>query len=242
MSDPSLTAFSKDSHDAFVELPSKFMIDPATYVRGGELGFEGMDFYVAGRGGPLGDVPADVVAAAFFFFNPELIALAWDRSAGVMERRAAGQAFAQCCHDWADAHLPDGPDYARIAALLEPVTTSASPAGAPLFAAWRALREPESPKALALHRLNVLRELRGAYHEAAVMVAGILPADAVAVAQPYMLPIYGWPALDEGVPLPKEDWQKAEERTDRLFGRAFAILGEAERAELLDLLGALPPG
>ena len=33
------------------------MTDPATYAYGAELGFEGMDFYVAGRGGALGDVP-----------------------------------------------------------------------------------------------------------------------------------------------------------------------------------------
>ena len=46
------------------------MTDPATYAYGAELGFEGMDFYVAGRGGALGDVPADVVAAAFVFFAP----------------------------------------------------------------------------------------------------------------------------------------------------------------------------
>ena len=58
---------------AIHDLPSKFMLDGATYVRGAELGFEGMDFYAAGRGGVLGDVTADVVAAAFVFFEPGLV-------------------------------------------------------------------------------------------------------------------------------------------------------------------------
>ena len=46
-------------------LPSGFMLDGATYAKGAELGFEGMDFYVGGRGGVLGDVSADVVTATF---------------------------------------------------------------------------------------------------------------------------------------------------------------------------------
>ena len=40
---------------------------------GGELGFDGVDFYTAGRGGALGDVDGMVVAAAFVFFNPETV-------------------------------------------------------------------------------------------------------------------------------------------------------------------------
>ena len=49
---------------------SHFMLDGKTYERGAELGFQGLDFYVTGRGGVLGDVDADVVSAAFTFFEP----------------------------------------------------------------------------------------------------------------------------------------------------------------------------
>ena len=44
--------------------PARFMTAAETFARGSELGFEGMDFYIAGRGGALGDVPAEVVSAA----------------------------------------------------------------------------------------------------------------------------------------------------------------------------------
>ena len=44
------------SGPAIVGLPAGFMLDGATYVRGGELGFDGIDFYVVGRGGALGEV------------------------------------------------------------------------------------------------------------------------------------------------------------------------------------------
>ena len=49
-------------------LSSHFMLDGATYAKGGEMGFDGMDFYVAGRGGALGEVDGDVVSAALVFF------------------------------------------------------------------------------------------------------------------------------------------------------------------------------
>ena len=45
------------------DLPSRFMLDMDTYVTAAEAGFQGMDFYAAGRGGALGDVPASVVSS-----------------------------------------------------------------------------------------------------------------------------------------------------------------------------------
>ena len=41
-----------EAREAVVRVPGRFMADPATYVRGAELGFEGLDFYAAGRGVP----------------------------------------------------------------------------------------------------------------------------------------------------------------------------------------------
>ena len=37
------------------DMGGAFMMDGATYARGAELGFSGIDFYVLGRGGVLGD-------------------------------------------------------------------------------------------------------------------------------------------------------------------------------------------
>ena len=69
-----------DTAAIVVRTPAGFMTDPATFTRGAALGFEGMDFYVAGRGGALGDVPADVVTAAFWVFAADAIRAAWERS------------------------------------------------------------------------------------------------------------------------------------------------------------------
>jgi hypothetical protein len=225
--------------DAVVRIPGGFMTDAATFARGGELGFNGLDFYLAGRAGVLGEVHADIVVAALVFFAPDLVHDAWARSAPVMPRLQAAREWAAAAHAWAIAHLPDEVDWATVAALLGRVVGSAPVAGAPLFAGWRTLDEPDDPKALALHRLDALRELRGALHGAAVLTVGLTPIEAISVRTPTMLAVFGWP---EPYPEPKplhDRWGLAEARTDRMFGRNLAVLDDDERAELVELLAPL---
>jgi len=218
------------------DLPANFMLDGATYERGGQLGFDGVDFYVGGRGGALGDVDGRVVAAAFAFFNHGQIVDSWDRARKVMAPLESAAAFAGCLAAWAHAHLGEGPDYERLAELAGRLVEGADVACAPLFAAWSVLPEPEDPPALALFRLNLLRELRGAVHAGAVLAAGLTPLEAVSVKTPYMAAIFGW-----GEALPENEavrgaWQCAEEGTDRAVGRAFLALAPEERTEFVDLL------
>jgi len=225
--------------EAIVRIPGGFMTDAATYARGGELGFDGLDFYLAGRAGVLGDVHADVVVAALIFFAPGAVHERWERSGLVMSREQAAREWAAIAHTWAEAHLPDEIDWQTVAALLGRVVAAAPVAGAPLFAGWRGLLEPETAKALALHRLNALRELRGALHGAAVLTVGLTPVEAVVVRTPAMLPVFGWP---EPYPEPKplhDRWGLAEARTDRMLGRNLAVLDAEERADLVAMLAPL---
>lgn len=228
-----------EARDAIVSLPSRFMTDPATHARGTELGFEGFDFYTAGRGGALGDVPADVVVSAFVFFPPAAVQAAWERSAPLMPRREAAMEWARCAHSWARDHLGSQTDWTRLSELLGRIVWSADVAGAPLFAAWRTLPEPPplEAKALTVHRLNALRELRGALHGAAVLTVGLRPFEAASVRAPKMMRIMGWQDPPED-PVPLRDrWQLAEARTDRMLGRHFSVLRDTERTELVDALG-----
>jgi hypothetical protein len=229
------------SGDAVNGLASHFMLDMATYARGGELGFDGLDFYVAGRGGALGEVDAAVVTAAFVFWNPDHVAASWDRSASVLSRAEAARAFAAAAHAWADEHLPSDGDLDRVAELAGRIADAASVAAAPLFAGWRTLPEPTgSPAALALHRCNALRELRGALHGAAVVCQGIAPHDAVACRTPYMLGVFGWPEADgEATDDLQQAWDGAQAATERALAPAYAALDEAERTEFVDAINAL---
>jgi hypothetical protein len=218
------------------DLPAIFMLESATYEHGASLGFPGFDFYVSGRGGVLGDVDADVVSAGFVFFNPSGIRASWERGRDVMPRADAAEAFAGCLYRWSQEHLPASVDYARLAELAGRVVVGANPAGAPIFAGWRALTQPDEPTAKALHQVNALRELRGALHGAAVLAAGLEPLQAVMVKTPSMAGIFGWKK-----PLPDPDafrgrWQEAEAATDGALALPLAVLDDHEADELADLL------
>jgi hypothetical protein len=224
---------------AIGELASRFMLDGATYRYGGELGFDGIDFYVVGRGGALGDVDPSVVSAVFVYFNPDAVAEQWERGVAVMAPRDAARRFATACHTWAQAHLPqDGLDYRRLAELAGFVSDGASVSGAPLFAGWRRIPEPTEPRALALHRLNGLRELRAALHGAAVLASGLKPLEALMVRTPLMAPVFGWHGELPDPEPHRARWEEAEQVTHAMMCTVLAPLDPDQRAEFADLLGA----
>ena len=224
------------------DLPSRFMLDMDTYAVAAEDGFEGMDFYAAGRGGALGEVPSSVVTAAFVFFEPGRVDECWTRAGAVMPRQAAADRWAAAGHRWAESHLAtaDEAGLARLAELLGRMNAAAGTAGAPCFGAWRDQPEPgaDRPAALALHRLMVLRELRGGLHGAAVIAHGISPHAALTIRTPGMLPVFGWDGPHPGADDPHAHtaWNEAEVATDRALAPAYEALDEAERVELRDLL------
>ena len=222
-------------------IAANFMLDPSTYAAGAEQGFSGLDFYAAGRGGVLGRVDADEVSAAFTFFEPGVVRTQWELGSSVMEPPDASKAFIAAGHRWATEHLDaDACDWARLAELLGRVNAAAPDVFGPLFAGWRNLPEPDGadPRALALHRLNVARELRFAAHAAAVRSAGISAPEAMAVRSPQMAGLFGWNELPDVTDDLRSRWEAAEAETNRSLAPAYAVLDEGERSELVKLCGA----
>jgi len=231
------TSVAERTRPTVTALSSNFMLDGATYAVGGDAGFNGMDFYGAGRGGVLGEVSADVVAAALVFFNPTVVHGAWEGSRDVMSRAAAAELFAGCLVTWADAHLDDDVDWARLAELAGQVVDRASIGGAPVFAGWRQLPVPTEPKAAALHQLNALRELRMARHGAAVTAMGLDVGAVVCHASPHMAPIFGWDGTAVPEDLPAQ-WVEAEALTNRATDHDYAVLSADEADEFATLCEA----
>jgi len=232
-----MPSIAERTRPAVTALSSNFMLDGATYVVGGEAGFNGMDFYGAGRAGVLGEVSADVVAASFVFFNPTVVNAAWEGSRRVMSRAAAAELFAGCLVTWADAHLDDDVDWARLAELAGRIVDNASVGGAPVFAGWRALPVPGDAKAAALHQMNALRELRMARHGAAVTALGLEIGAVVCHASPGMAPIFGWEGTEIGPEVPAL-WDQAEAMTNQATERDYAALSAEEAEEFVSLCEA----
>jgi hypothetical protein len=216
-----------------------WMSDPGVRARGkAEHGLRGRPLYHLGRGGALGDVPAEVVVAAEAFFPPAVVRAAWEEGRALADPLEAARFYAGCCADVFRERYGDRPDLDRLVALLEPVVDGAEGAGLPLFVGWRALPRPDDAAGRAGLLLNVLREHRGAVHAAAVAAVGLGPLEAI------MAGSYGeanarffeWPEpYPDGAPH-RARWDAAEDLTSAAAGRAYDPLTPPERAELVGLV------
>ncbi len=238
---PAALDASRRTAKAIHDVPANFMLDMEMYADAAALGYEGVSFYVAGRGGVLGEVEHTVVFEAFTFFPPETVKAGWESGASVEPRVEAAERFAGYAAKWATANIPDDSgDLARLAELCGSVISAADPTGAPVFAGWRDLPEPEGARELVVHRLNALRELRAARHGAAVREVGLDPVDAFMIRTPYMAGIFGWPEPTEGPDdAAQAKWARAETLTDERFGADLAVLDDEALAELCTLCDEL---
>jgi Helix-turn-helix family len=146
------------------------------------LGVPGAGGYFASRAAPMGAVPAEVVIATFFNFNPEIvhqaIPAAW--------KATTPEALIAARLDVADQALRrtlgdevDGAGVARAAELARIATTGCSTAGRPLYAGHASLDWPEPPHLALWHAVSLLREFRGDGHIACLVGAGLDGLDAL---------------------------------------------------------------
>jgi hypothetical protein len=130
--------------------------------------------YFTSRGSVMGQVPGDVVAAAFAVFNPEVVVpcvqFGWQRTdaATICAARDHG-AITQL--ERILGTEPDG--IHRANELLARSVAPLRPEGRPLYAGLRSLALPPTPLGQLFRRGDLLREFRGDSHTAAWISAGV---------------------------------------------------------------------
>jgi hypothetical protein len=221
------------------DLGGRFMLDGATYVRGAELGFDGLAFYFCGRGGVLGPVDADTVIDEFCFFGADAVRTGWDAGLGVMDPADAAAEFMACGHRWGRDHLPatvPGSDLARLAR-----TVFDAAEGLPLLVrAWADAPWPEDEPAMALHAVHLLRELRGGLHAVAVRAQGLDPHAAVmARGGAGVAAFLGWPEPHPDRDAARPAWTEAEVATNAAVAHHLGALDAAQRTKLAELIDGL---
>lgn len=140
--------------------------------------------YFGSRAAAMGAVPADVVIATFFNFEPGLV------RANVPEvwRRATPDAVWDARLAAVDAALGrmlgprlHHPDIARAADLVRSVVPLCRPEGRPLFAGHLDRAWPDEPHLALWFGITLLREYRGDGHIAALTAEGISGVEALVI-------------------------------------------------------------
>ena len=137
-----------------------------------------MSGYFASRSAAMGPVPASVVIATFFNFDPGLVRRSmdgiWDTVTpqAMIDARlgAADRMIRRIAPDSIGSpDIVEAADLARKAAMVACMRTE----GRPLFAGHASLSWPEEPHLVLWHAQALLREYRGDGHIAALTVEGL---------------------------------------------------------------------
>lgn len=165
--------FSPESHANYVALG----FDPS----GGEANGVALPdgpAYFSSRGSLLGQVPGEVIAAAFGVFSASvvvpLVELAWTRTDAATMRAARADGALGQLRRLIGEH-PDGVE--RVAEVLRVAVDGVVVNGRPLAAGASAWPVPDDALAAAWHLGDILREYRGDCHNAAWVTAGLTPTE-----------------------------------------------------------------
>ena len=160
--------FSPECHVAY----EKLGFDPSPGLFGNVAAPDGSAYFCS-RGSVMGQVPGEVIAAAFAVFNPAvvvpLVSHGWSLTdaSTICDARTEG-ATAQLRRVLGDR--PDGLE--RATELLARAVDPLRPEGRPLFAGQRSLGLPGAPLSDAWRLADMLREYRGDSHTTAWTSAG----------------------------------------------------------------------
>lgn len=218
-----------------------FMFSREAKAFGAATGVDGfIGSYTRGRGSVLGEVDADVVAAAFGFFEPDTVRAAWASVSMPVAEAAAG--YLAACQDFGRRKLAGFESAERLAELLQVVVDAAEVAGVSLFAGWRAMPLAADAPGRVLQLIHCLRELRGGLHLMAVRASGLSPFEAALIGGspradgPTQARLFGWGDRVDATEVTaalRERWAAAEALTDELIAPAFAGLDEQSAKELV---------
>jgi hypothetical protein len=161
--------FAAECHQEYEKLgfsPSPFTLDTGVQLPDGPA-------YFTSRGSCMGQVPGEMVAAAFAVFNPEAVIpavqLGWTRcdAPTIASARTRG-ATAQLTRILGER--PEGIE--RVTDLLGRAAAPLRPEGRPLYAGLLSLGFPGDPMGDMWRAGDILREFRGDAHTAAWTSAG----------------------------------------------------------------------
>jgi hypothetical protein len=228
-------AFVTDVSARINDLGWAYYFVPETLAKGEALGLDGFRFYFLGRGGVLGDVEAPVVASAFGYFNPALVADMWDSGRAIVAPREAARSHFACSAELGRRHFSGLGGLAEFCAAADAINNAADPIGLALYSGFRAAPMVDDLPGRAMQLVSVLREFRGSAHLIAVRGYGLDAKTAHFMRRPNDIGTFGW--TDDDAPeigdTEREKLAAADRITDRLVAAAYGVVDEAGQQAIL---------
>lgn len=222
---------------------AKFMFDGAVYGAAAEHGFGGLDFYITGRCGVLGDVSIPVLVGALGYFEAASIEALWTQGVAAQPPATAAQLWADACAAWGRDHFGADLDYGELASLAQRIVDAAPITGLPIFAGWKAMPVPTDDKGAAMHLINVLREFRANAHLLAILANGVTPLEAlVHTGGIPNAQLFGYAEPFPEVESIRGAMEQAEAATNSMVAVAFAALDDTELDRFVELATAARRG
>ena len=173
--------FSPECHDAYHGLG----FGPSPGEFGGVAGPDGAAYFCS-RGSVMGQVPGELVAAAFGVFNPAIVVPLVTHGWGITDATTICAARDRGAIGQLERVLGPDPDGAsRAAELMGRATDGLRPEGKPLFAGLASLSVPPTALGAAWRQADRLREYRGDAHVAAWTSAGLDATEIGLLTEPY---------------------------------------------------------
>jgi hypothetical protein len=214
-----------DATEKIAKIGGAFYFHPDTVAKGKAAGLDGFRLYILGRGGVLGDVEADVVHAAFGYFERNLLAKMWNSAKVIMSPRDAARLYIECAHELGRHTFASIDDLDGFVDAASSVIGAVEGASLPLFAGVRAEPVPADSTGAAMHQAMVLREMRGSVHLLAMTATGVSSPMAHAIKRPQDVETFGYrdnaPVVTDA---DRAKWKIAQDLTDEILEPAYASL------------------
>ncbi len=177
---------------AFEPYVVMMFLSPEIHARYKALGLRGRQGYFLQRAAPMGQVPAEVVTATFYNFNPTLVASGINTGWQLITPEAIWRECLEACTEALSRLLPpaEGEDEVmgnieKALPLVKQASEGLSPAGRALFGGCQSIPWPDAPMQALWHGLNLLREYRGDGHIIALMSESIAPLECLLLQAAY---------------------------------------------------------
>ena len=211
---------------------------PGTNERLAKDGFNFLTAYVGGRAASLGRPVGPVVASAFAWFEPSLVAALYDAAAGLLSQEELVAVRDEATTASLRGAL-DGDDPTEVADLLAGAAEGADGTGRLFFNALLGRSRPVDP----VHRLwwacELVREHRGDSHIAAAAASGVGPVEMNILTELWLgMPLLSYTASRGWAPEAMAAGVAALERRGWLSHDALTAAGRAARQGIEDLTDA----